>query len=186
VADLTPPAPLPAPFGARLSSSVVHAVKTAVVATGCYVVAPHLGVHEAYWAAISSIIVLQADVAGTFAAARDRLIGTAVGGAIGCACAIAWGGHLVVFAIAVALALSVCGTFGLTSAGRISGVTVAIITLLPREGPAWIVSLHRLWSVSFGVVVGLIVAVASARIAEAQRAEPKSGSQGGQEGRSGE
>jgi len=162
----SPPAtPTPLlPLRARIVPVVVHGTTTAIVASLCCVVAPKLGIREAYWSAISCIIVMQSEVAATVTASRDRLLGTAIGGIIGWGCSVVWGGEMVVYAAAVALSLAVCGAFGLASAGRISAVTVSIIVLLPRSGPAWLISLHRLLGVSFGVVVGLCAALAVAKL----------------------
>jgi uncharacterized membrane protein YccC len=158
-----PTASLP-PLPARIAPNAMHGMRTALFATLCLVVAPRLGIREAYWSAISCIIVMQTEVASSVTAARDRILGTAIGGVIGWGCAVVWEGDLLVYALAVALALAVCGAFGLANAGRISGVTVSIITLLPQHGPPWLVSLHRLLGVSFGVVVGLAAALGAAKV----------------------
>jgi uncharacterized membrane protein YgaE (UPF0421/DUF939 family) len=146
-----------------LASTTLHGARTALVATLCCVVAPHLGIREPYWSAISCIIVMQTEVTASVAASRDRLVGTVIGGLLGWGCAVVWDGDMLVYALAVALALAVCGALGLAAAGRISGVTVSIIVLLPLHGPAWLLSLHRLLGVAFGVVVGLGAALGSAR-----------------------
>ena len=159
------PAPTAAPTArALVLENVILGVKTAVVASACYTLAPRLGVREAYWTAISCIIVMQGEVAATLTASRDRLVGTAIGGVLGWGCAVIWGGNVVLYGIAVLLALVVCGALGLAGAGRISAVTVSIITLLPHTGPAWLVSLHRLLGVSVGVIVGLAAVLGSERL----------------------
>jgi uncharacterized membrane protein YgaE (UPF0421/DUF939 family) len=146
---------------------VSQGILTAVVAGLCLIVAPHLGIREAYWSAISCIIVMQSEVSATLVASRDRVIGTAIGGVLGWGCAVVWGGHIVLFGVAVAIALAACGALDLASAGRISAVTVAIITLWPHQGPAWVIALHRLLGVSFGVVVGLGAALGFAAVERA-------------------
>jgi uncharacterized membrane protein YgaE (UPF0421/DUF939 family) len=40
---------------------------------------------------------------------------------------------------------------------RYASVTLAIIVLIPRSNPAWIVALHRFIEVSVGIIVALIV-----------------------------
>jgi uncharacterized membrane protein YccC len=152
-----------------VKANVIHGLKTAIVAAACYVVAPHLGMREGYWSAISCIIVMQTELGASLTAARDRVIGTAIGGILGWGCAVLWGGNVALYAVGVALALVICGVLGMAGAGRISGVTVSIITLLPHTGPAWLVSLHRLLGVSFGVVVGLAAALLSMKLEERYR-----------------
>ena len=46
------------------------------------------------------------------------------------------------------------------TAYRYSGITLAIIVLIPRSNPAWIVALHRFFEVSVGIVVALALAAA--------------------------
>lgn len=42
------------------------------------------------------------------------------------------------------------------TAHRYASVTLAIIVLIPRTNPAWIVALHRFIEVSVGIMVALI------------------------------
>ena len=43
------------------------------------------------------------------------------------------------------------------TAYRYASVTLAIIVLIPRSNPAWIIALHRFIEVSVGIIVALIV-----------------------------
>ena len=43
------------------------------------------------------------------------------------------------------------------TAYRYASVTLAIIVLIPRSNPAWIVALHKFIEVSVGIIVALIV-----------------------------
>jgi uncharacterized membrane protein YccC len=43
------------------------------------------------------------------------------------------------------------------TAYRYAGVTLAIIVLIPRSHPAWIVALHRFFEVSVGIIIALAV-----------------------------
>jgi uncharacterized membrane protein YccC len=45
------------------------------------------------------------------------------------------------------------------SAYRFGGVTLAIVMLVPRSGPAWQVAFHRFAEVSIGIGVALILTV---------------------------
>jgi uncharacterized membrane protein YccC len=44
------------------------------------------------------------------------------------------------------------------SAYRFGGVTLAIVLLVPRTGPAWEIAFHRFAEVSIGIGVALILA----------------------------
>ena len=69
-------------------------------------------------------------------------------------------GHtLPVFAISVfVLGLVRVAAHSDRTAYRFGGVTLAIVLLLPRPGPAWIIALHRFAEVSVGIVVALLFA----------------------------
>ncbi len=62
---------------------VIHAAKTALAAGLCWWLAVRLALHDAYWGAISAIIVLQSNFGSTITASRDRLLGTLIGAAFG-------------------------------------------------------------------------------------------------------
>jgi uncharacterized membrane protein YccC len=62
---------------------VVHAVKSAIAGAGALYIAEIVQLPQGYWAAISALVVMGADVGETFKASRDRLIGTAVGAVTG-------------------------------------------------------------------------------------------------------
>ena len=59
------------------------AIATGIAGVVSLYAARVLGLPQGYWAAISAFIVLQSDIAGTLSAARNRLIGTAIGAVIG-------------------------------------------------------------------------------------------------------
>jgi uncharacterized membrane protein YccC len=44
------------------------------------------------------------------------------------------------------------------SAYRYAGITLAIVMLIARTQPAWIIAVHRFIEISIGIAVGLMVA----------------------------
>src|ERR1700691_2581266 len=62
---------------------VDHAGRTAAAAMLSLVVARYFRVAEAYWAAITTIIVLQSTLGGALAVSWQRIAGTALGAAAG-------------------------------------------------------------------------------------------------------
>jgi uncharacterized membrane protein YccC len=44
------------------------------------------------------------------------------------------------------------------SAYRFGGVSLAIVLLIPRTAPAWIIAFHRFAEVSIGIAVALLLA----------------------------
>ena len=112
-----------------------------------------------YWAAISAIVVMQSEVGATVTASRDRLAGTAMGAVVGLLTSLVWRHSLLVFALAVLVVMMLCTALNYKNAGRLGGVTVAIIVLIPYPGPLWHIALQRFLEVSFGIVISLFVAV---------------------------
>jgi uncharacterized membrane protein YccC len=142
---------------ARIVLGARQGILTAGAAWICYASTALLGLHEGYWAAISAIVVMQADLITTKSAARDRFIGTAVGGLIGWGCAACWHGHVWIYALSVALTIFICWAAGISTAGRLAAVAVTVIVLIPRAEPIWKVALFRFLEVSWGIAVGVAV-----------------------------
>lgn len=132
---------------------------TAVSACLCYWITLALGLKTGYWAAITCIVVTQSEVGATLLASRDRLIGTAIGALIGWGAVLVWHSYVVVFGVAVLLTIALCNMLDLKTAGRLAGVTVAIVVLAQREGPAWKLAASRFLEVSLGVLVALAMTV---------------------------
>lgn len=133
-------------------------LRTAIAAGLACWVARLLHLPGDYWAAISAIIVMQSDVGATIIASRDRFAGTAIGSVAGWIASIVWHNYLASFAVAVFVVMVVCTALHFRNAGRLGGVTVAIIVLTPHTTAAWHIALERFVEVSLGIVVSLLVA----------------------------
>jgi uncharacterized membrane protein YgaE (UPF0421/DUF939 family) len=134
-------------------------MRTAVAAALAYWLTGLLHLPGGYWAAISAIVVMQSEVGATVAASRDRFAGTTMGAVVGWVTALVWHNYLLVFAVAVLVVMVLCSLLKYKNAGRLGGVTIAIIVLIPHTGPTWHVAIERFLEVSFGIVVSLLVAV---------------------------
>ena len=87
-------------------------------------------------------------------------MGTALGAVLGAIAASYFGSQMLVFAGSVfILGLIYALVHRDRSAYRFGGVTLAIVTLVPRTGPAWKVAFHRFAEVSIGIAVALILTV---------------------------
>ena len=144
-------------------------LRTSVVAAFCYWLTRKFGLREGYWAAISAIVVMQSELGATVDASRDRLIGTAIGGVIGWACASLWNGNLLIYAAGIFLSMVVCWALNLGTAGRLSGVTVSIITLVAHTTSTAVMAMHRFFEVSLGIVIALAFTLCEVRISDMQR-----------------
>jgi uncharacterized membrane protein YccC len=147
-------------------SSLQQGIRTALAAALAYWIAVLLHLPGAYWAAISAIVVMQSEVGATVLASRDRLAGTAMGAVIGLLTSLVWHHSVLVFSLGVLVVMVLCTAFHYRNAGRLGGVTVAIIVLIPYPGPMWHIALQRFLEVSFGIVISLLVAVGWTRVSD--------------------
>jgi len=135
---------------------LVQSAKTALAAVLCLWLAKLFGLSSVYWGPISAIIVMQSNVGSTITASRDRLIGTLIGAAVGFAFSL-FGSPPWNYALAVLLALVLCGLLGLRNSSRLAGVTITIVMLIHTAGSHWIIALHRVAQVALGIVMALAV-----------------------------
>ncbi len=135
-----------------------HAARAAAGATVALVVAGVFGLPESYWAAVTTMIVLQSTLGAAISVSTLRLSGTAMGAAVGALQATVFGPSVAVFGATIFLLGVLSAALRLDrSAFRFAGVTLAIV-MLPVRGPSpWIVAAHRFAEVSIGIVVGLVV-----------------------------
>ena len=139
-------------------STLEHSARTAVAAVLSLLVARLFRLPEAYWASISTLIVMQSTLGAALPISAQRFAGTAMGVIVGGFAAAYFPGNAFVFGAAVFLLGILCAGFRVErSAYRYASVAVAIITLVPRVNKAWIVALHRFVEVSIGIAVGLAV-----------------------------
>jgi len=136
--------------------SVRHATRTATIAVASFLIAELLRLPEAYWASITTLIVVQSpEVARPIAA--QYFAGTAVGAAVGGWAGTYFPGNLFVFGACV-FAIGVCfAPFRVErSAYRYACITLAIV-MLPRSHSGWTTALHRFLEVSLGIAIGLAI-----------------------------
>jgi uncharacterized membrane protein YccC len=134
--------------------SVKHAARTAAIAVVSFLLAELFRLPEAYWAAITALVVAQSPGVAMPIAAQ-YCAGTAVGAAVGGWAGTFFPGNLLIFGMSV-LAMGIFfAPFRLErSAYRYASITVAIVMLVPSHS-GWIVALHRFLEVSVGIAVGL-------------------------------
>lgn len=137
--------------------SIAHSIRTAIAATVSVIVARLIQMPEAYWAAIATLVMMQSTLGATLTLSLERIVATAVGASIGAVEANYFGANLIAFMLAIFFIGLVSFVFRLEkTAYRYASVTLAIIVLIPRTNPAWIVALHRFIEVSVGIIVALI------------------------------
>jgi uncharacterized membrane protein YgaE (UPF0421/DUF939 family) len=137
-------------FTAR--DALSQGMNAAVVAVFCYSTARIVpGLPEAYWAPIAAVVVLYPDLAATRRAAMQRFLGTVLGSLIGWAGAAWWNQNVLVYGLAIWVAVGACCALRLEAAARLCAVSVSVITLIPRPEAAHWAAFHRFIEVSYGV-----------------------------------
>jgi uncharacterized membrane protein YccC len=148
----------------RLLGGARQALMTAAAAWISYASSTLIGLHQGFWAAVSAIVVMQADLTSTESSARDRFVGTAIGGLIGWGCALCWHGHMWIYAAAVGLTIFGCWLAEVSAAGRLAAVTVTVIVLIPQSEAIWKVALFRSLEVSWGIAVAVTIVWLTAKL----------------------
>lgn len=145
---------------ARWATWLRHSVRTGVGAAISLGVARLLAMPEAYWAAVTTLIVMQSTLGAAWTVSRQRFVGTALGATFGGVLAT-WieprlAAGALFFGLAVAVLGPVCAALRLDrSAYRFAGITLAIVTFAGRDGRPFVLALHRFIEVSVGITVGL-------------------------------
>ena len=134
------------------------AVATGIAGALSLYAARFLQLPQGYWAAISSFIVLQSNVAATLGAARGRMIGTAIGAVMGAIFVRYLGAHPLWLGLAVVLTVLICQGLGLEDSYRLACVTVAIVMVVHSANSAWVTAGDRFLEVSLGIIVAVLVA----------------------------
>lgn len=151
------------------SQALVHAARTAVAAMVSLLTARLCTLPEAYWAAVTTLIVMQSDLGAALTVSVRRFAGTALGVCLGALFASYFGPNLLAFGAAIFLLGLLCAVLGRAhrrlpqyldrTAYRYGGIALAIVMLVVRYNSPWIAALHRFIEVSIGIMVGLVVTI---------------------------
>jgi uncharacterized membrane protein YgaE (UPF0421/DUF939 family) len=140
-------------------SILVDSARTAVADVASLLAARLFRLPEAFWAPITTLVITQSSLGAAFSVSWQRFMGTVLGALLGAIVASYFEPSVLVFAACVFALGLLCAIVRLDlSAYRFGGVTVAIVLLVPRTGPAWQMALHRSAEVTIGIGVALILA----------------------------
>lgn len=135
---------------------VIHAVRTTIAAVASLLIARLFKLPEAYWAAITTLVVMQSSLGAALTVSWQRFAGSAIGAAAGALFATYFGSNTAMFAVGIFVMGIMCAALRLDKAAyRFAGITLAIIMLIAHTAPAWIVAVHRFIEVAVGIAVGL-------------------------------
>ena len=138
--------------------SLSHAFRTALAATISILLGRLVGLPEAYWAAIATVVVMQSPLGDTVPLAIERIVASALGASIGAIESTYFGANLFVFALAMLLLGLISFVLRLEKVGySYACITLAIIVMIPRAETPWIAAAHRFAEVSLGILVALAV-----------------------------
>jgi uncharacterized membrane protein YgaE (UPF0421/DUF939 family) len=141
--------------------AVGHSARTAVAAVVSLIVARLFHLPEDYWAAITTLIILQSTLGVALTVSEHRLAGTALGAAVGAVLANHSQANLIVFGAGIFLLGLICAALRLDRAAyRFASITFAIVALVAHSQPTWIIAAHRFFEVSIGIAVGLLITAA--------------------------
>jgi uncharacterized membrane protein YccC len=139
-------------------SEIVHAMRTAVAAVISLLIARLFHLPEAYWAAITTIIITQSTLGAAWTLSKQRLAGTAMGATAGALLTTYVGSNVAAFGAGVFILGVICALMHVErNAYRYAGITLAIVMLVAHTQPAWIIAVHRFIEISIGIAVGLIL-----------------------------
>lgn len=149
-------------FGPRFRQQwLVHSVRTTIAVAVSLYAARLMRLPEAYWAPITTIVVMQSTLGAALKPSWQRFIGTALGAVAGGLVATYFGASTIVFIVGVFALGMVCALLNLDrNAYRFAGITLAIVVLISRPTAAWRVALDRFIVVSIGIVTGLLISAA--------------------------
>lgn len=113
---------------------------------------------EAYWAPISTLVIMQSTWGVSVPLSAQRFAGTALGAVVGGLMGSYFPGNALAFAICLFLIGLVCAAFRLhRTSYRYASITLAIVALVTRANNPWIIAFHRFAEVSIGIAVGLAI-----------------------------
>ena len=138
------------------SGWLMHSIRTAVAAAVSLAVASLLSMPEAYWATVSTLIVMQSTLGAAWAISKHRLAGTALGATLGGLTANFFGPVPLVLGVGIFVLGLICGLLRIhQSAYRFACITFTIITIVNRAEVPVVIAVHRCIEVSIGIAVAL-------------------------------
>jgi uncharacterized membrane protein YgaE (UPF0421/DUF939 family) len=145
--------------------SIANVCLAAIAAVTSYLTARLFRLPEAYWAPMSTLIVMQLTFSAALPIAVQYVAGTATGAAVGAVTDAYFHRSIWAFAMAIVFVGMMCVVFRVErSAFRYASITLVIVMLVPRSMDSRVVALHRFCEVSVGIAVGLALFASWQRI----------------------
>ncbi len=134
------------------------AAKVAAAAVSAFVLATLLQLPQGYWSVISALIVVQASVGGTVAAAQERAVGTLAGALVGGAAAFLHPHSLIATSVTLTV---VVAALSFAAAGRpmlrLAPITAAILLVATANQTNTLeIAAERVLEVLIGCAIGVV------------------------------
>ncbi len=140
------------------SGWLLHSARTAIGMTVSLAVARLFGMPEAYWAPVSTIIVMESTLGAAWAVSKRRFIGTALGATLAGLLGSYFEPGIIVFGVTIFALGLICTILRLDqSSYRFAGITLTIVILVPGEITPWLIAFQRFIEVSLGNTVALVL-----------------------------
>jgi uncharacterized membrane protein YccC len=137
---------------------VLHSIRTAVGAVVSLLIARFCRLPESYWAAVTTIVIMQSTLGAAWTVSKQRFAGTGLGAAMGGLMMTYAAQDAAAFGAGVFVLGLICALLRIgRNAFRYAGITLAIVMLVARAEPAWMIGIHRFLEISVGIVVGLLL-----------------------------
>ncbi|MFL1876088.1 FUSC family protein, partial [Hansschlegelia beijingensis] len=145
-------------FPDRYAADMRFAIKVATASVAAFVITTLLQLPQGYWSVITALIVVQASLGGTVAAAQERAVGTVVGSVVGGVAAFLHPHSLV--GTSVTLTVTVAA-LAFAAAGRpmlrIAPITAAILLVATANDANTLdTAFDRIFEVLIGCGIGVI------------------------------
>jgi uncharacterized membrane protein YgaE (UPF0421/DUF939 family) len=137
---------------------LIYSARTALATVASMMLARTLGLHEYYWAPISTIVILLSTIP-PLTLAWQRFVGTALGAVLGALVASFVRANWIVYGTGIFVCGILSSVLRVGAAYRFAAITLSIVVLIVHDTPAWKVGLHRFIEVSLGIAVALVVTV---------------------------
>ena len=135
-----------------------HVTRTTLAAATSLCAAILLGLPEAHWAIISTLVVTQSSFEASLSISIQRFFGTAVGALTGTLLSSHFRWNLQIYIAAVFFIGILSANFKLERAAyRYACITLAIVMIISQTIDPWTRALHRFIEVSLGIIVGLLL-----------------------------
>ena len=135
-----------------------HPARTAVAAVASLLAARLCRLPESYWAAITTLIVMQSTLGSALSVSIERLTGTALGAVVAALITTFFRDNVVTFGVGIFVIGLVCPLLRLGNAAfRFASITLAIVLLIAPDKSHWTIAVHRFIEVSIGIVVALAI-----------------------------